>query len=63
MHVMEAQGRTKQRGSEQSQTSGIRFPADIRAEVMELADLETRNFSAQVIHLVKKALAAEKAAK
>lgn len=38
----------------QTKMKGVRMPLDLIAKIQESADKETRTFSAQVIHIIKK---------
>ena len=44
----------KSEKTQETQLKGIRMPVDIIKKVQESADKETRTFSAQIIHIVKK---------
>lgn len=37
-----------------SEFKGIRFPKELIEKIQESADKETRTFSAQVVHIIKK---------
>lgn len=43
-----------QNNKQQTQMKGVRMPLDLIQKVQESADKETRTFSAQVIHIIKK---------